>query len=104
MFDIKLQSEYDDLYKYKDYYENIYYYRKGKLTLHNPYGPAFISSDGNKEYYIENKLHRLDGPARVWVDNYEEYWINNELLTKEKFDVHPERLKYLGKENLICLG
>ena len=101
---IKLQSEYDDLYKYKDYYENIYYYRKGKLTLHNPYGPAFISSDGNKEYYIENKLHRLDGPAIIHSNGLKYYFIDGKRLSKEEFDVHPKRLKFLGKEYLICLG
>ena len=62
---VKLESEYSDLDKYKSYYENNYYYKKGKFTLHNPYGPAFISSDGNEEYYINGKCHRLDGPARM---------------------------------------
>ena len=104
MSKIKIKSEYHDLDKYDCNIGSKYYCKKGTNIIHNSYGPAVIWKDGTKFYYINNKLHRLDGPARVWVDNYEEYWINNELLTKEKFDVHPERLKYLGKENLICLG
>ena len=98
-----LKSEYNDLDKYKYSNGNIIYYKKNTGLYHNPYGPAFISSDGNEEYYIENKLHRLDGPARMWVNNYEEYWINHEPLSKEEFESHPERLKFLGKEYLICL-
>ena len=62
---IKLQSEYDDLDKY-DFYGDTYYYKKNTDILHNPYGPAILFKDGDKEYIIENKYHRLDGPARTW--------------------------------------
>jgi len=74
-----LKSEYDDLDKYK-YREYIIYYKKGTNIWHNPYGPAYIDKNGYKEYYI-----------------------NNKGLSKEEFEYHPERLKYLGKEYLICL-
>ena len=102
MSEIKLQSEYDDLDKYS-YYEDIYYYKKNTEITHNPYGPAFISSYGGKEYYINGKCHRLDGPARIWATGTEEYWINHKFLKKEEFEAHPERLKYLDKGHLICL-
>ena len=31
------------------------------------------------------------------------YYINDICLNKEEFEKHHERLKYLGKEYLICL-
>ena len=99
---VKLQSEYDDLDKY-NHYGDIYYYKKGTHTYHNPYGPATLFQGGYKAYLIEGQWHRLDGPARIWPDGYTEYWINDEELSKEKFEKHPERLKYLGKGHLICL-
>ena len=75
----------------------------GRKMYHNPYGPAIISKDGSKSYLINGKWHRIEGPAAILIDGTEQYWINNDLLTKEEFEIHPERLKYLGKEHLICL-
>ena len=99
---LKLQSEYNDLDKY-DNYGDIYYYKKDSYISHNPYGFAYITKNGYKAYLIENKIHRLDGPAVIYPNGEEEYYINNEYLTLEEFEKHPERLKYLGKEYLICL-
>ena len=59
--------------------------------------------NGYEAYYIEDELHRLDGPARIWPDGNVSYFINGENLSKEEFEVHSERLKFLGKEHLICL-
>ena len=103
MSKIKLCSVYEDLDKYDCNNGNIVYCKKGTTIVHNPYGPAILFKDGGKEYVIENKFHRLDGPARIWAGN-ERYFINNKQLTKEEFEKHPERLKFLGKEYLICLG
>ena len=100
---IKLQSEYDDLNKYEYDNGDIYYYKKNTKISHNPYSPAIIWKDGSKFYYIENKLHRLDGPARIWPNGEESYYINGYYLTKEEFEYHPERLKLLDKEYLLCL-
>ena len=101
---LKIKSEYPDIDKYKSL-EDIYYYKKDTDIIHNPYGAAVICKSGYKAYWIEGKLHRLDGPARIWENcNYkEEYWIYYEYLTKEQFEKHPERLKFVGKEYLICL-
>ena len=98
----KIKSEYDDLDKYNSY-GDIFYYKKGTNIRHNPYGPAGVSKNGHKEYWIENKLHRLDGPASIWNTGEEFYYINGKYLTKEEFYSHPDVLKYLGKEHLICL-
>ena len=104
MFGIKLQSEYVDLDKYTNDNKHIIYYKKNTWLPHNPYGRAYIGSDRYKEYHIEGKYHRLDGPAMIFPYGEEEYWINDKHLTKEQFEVHPERLKFLGKGYLACLG
>ena len=103
MYYVKLKSEYDDLDKFKNNNGEIFYYKKDTGIWHNPYGPAIICKNGTKFYFIENKCHRLDGPARIWINGVEEYWVNGESLNKEEFEIHPERLKFLGKEHLICL-
>ena len=100
---IKLQSEYEELDKYKNINEDIWYYKKGTNILHNPYGPSLIYKHGKKIYHIENERHRLNGPAVIWPSGYEEYYIKGYSFAKEEFEIHPERLKYLGKEYLICL-
>lgn len=100
---MKVISEYSDLDKHEDDDGNITYYKKGTDIRHNPYGPAYIRNNVYKVYWIENEIHRLDGPAIIWNDGLEEYWINHIDLTKEDFEIHTERLKYLGKGHLICL-
>ena len=100
---IKIISEFCYLDKYVGFFYNIYYYKKNTNILHNPYGPAYIGMNGYEAYYIEDELHRLDGPARIWPDGNVSYFINGENLSKEEFEIHPERLKFLGKEHLICL-
>ena len=84
MSEIKLQSEYYDLDKYKNHFGNIIYCKKDAYIRHNPYSPAIICKDGNKFYYIEDRLHRLDGPARIYSNGEEQYWINDTELTKEE--------------------
>ena len=104
MFNIKLQSEYEDLDKYENKDGVIFYCKKDTRMQHNPYGPAVVSKDGYKAYFINNQWHRLDGPALILLDGRKIYFINDKELTKEEFETHPERLKFLGKEHLICLG
>ena len=99
---IKIKSEYKDLDKY-DNNGSIYYFKKETGAWHNPYGPAIIYKHGYKQYIIENKLHRLDGPAIILLHGRGEYYINDKKLSKEEFELHPERLKFIGKEYLTCL-
>ena len=99
----KVKSEYNDLDKYKNIIGCISYYKKNTMLLHNPYGAAYITINGYKEYWIEGKIHRLDGPAIIHSDGQEIYVINNKEFSKEEFEYHPERLKFLNKEHLICL-
>ena len=99
----KVISEYNDLDKYKYNSGNIYYCKKDTSIWHNPYGPATIYADGSKSYFINGKIHRLDGPAIILINNQELYYINGKHLSKDEFEIHPERLKYLNKEHLLCL-
>ena len=98
---IKLQSEHKDLDKYKNIYDDIFYCKKNRDLIHNPYGAAVIYKSGTKSYYVEGKLHRLDGPAVIYPNGEVEYYINGKELSKEEFEI--EKLKILGKEHLICL-
>ena len=98
----KIESEYDDLDKYNNNI-NTWYCKKNTDKLHNPYGPALISLVNDTFYYLNDKLHRLDGPAVIWSNGNEYYYINGYSLTKEEFEYHSERLKFLNKEHLICL-
>ena len=99
----KIHSEYPDLDKYAYNRGDFFYVKKDINIFHNPYGPSYIGKDGYKDYRIEGLWHRLDGPARIFLDGKEEYWINSKRLSKEQFEVDPERFKLLGKEYLICL-
>ena len=99
----KIKSEYEDLDKYKNDIGDIFYLKKDTQLIHNPYGPAIIHKDGAKFYYIEDKRHRLDGAARIYSNGEEIYYINDKQLSKEEFELHPDRLKFLGKEYLICM-
>mgnify|MGYP000867960121 FL=1 len=100
---IKIQSEYEDLDKYEFDDGDIIYCKKNKNLIHNPYGAAVIYKSGSKSYYLEGKIHRLDGPACIWNTGEEFYYINHKELKKEEFEMHPERLKFIDKEHLICL-
>ena len=103
MFEIKIESEYKDLDKYQYDDGDIFYLKKDTDILHNPYGAAYIGKNGFISYHINGERHRLNGPAIICEDGSEFYYINGEDLPKEEFEVHPERLKFLGKEHLICL-
>ena len=56
MTEIKLQSEYPDLDKYKDDKGDIIYCKKGLYVYHNPYGPAIIDKNGKTKFYIDGVL------------------------------------------------
>jgi hypothetical protein len=53
--------------------------------LHNENGPAIVCANGDKFYYINGELHNPNGPAIVWANGKKEYWINDKLLNKADF-------------------
>ena len=59
---------------------NKYYYKDGASSkhdssrvLHRVDGPALEYTNGDKYWYIDNKMHRIDGPALEYV-NGDKYW------------------------------
>jgi hypothetical protein len=54
--------------------------------LHREDGPAFEWADGDKCWFLNGKLHREDGPAIECSIGYKSYYLNDEQLTEEEFN------------------
>lgn len=76
-----------------------YWTREGKTStttimgipfqkLHREDGPAIEWDDGDKEWYVNGKCHRIDGPALVYADpqpdGIKEWWTNGRKLPKKE--------------------
>ena len=46
--------------------------------LHRVNGPAIEWNNGNKEWWIDGKRHRIDGPA-IYFKGHEEWWQTGNL-------------------------
>jgi len=57
------------------------WYLDGKL--HREDGPAVERANGHKEWYLNGYLHREDGPAFEYVNGYKAWWLNNEKVDPE---------------------
>jgi hypothetical protein len=55
------------------------YYFDGKGQLHREDGPAIISPNGEKEWWLNGVRHREDGPAIEYANGDKEWWINGQL-------------------------
>ena len=42
-------------------------------------------ANGDKEWYLNGKLHREDGPAMVWANGSKEWWLNGNIYTFDEF-------------------
>ena len=85
-------------------YNCVIYVVKGTKKYHREDGPAIEWDNGDKEWYINGKLHRDDGPAQVYCDTFFWYLNGIRLPTREGwFEALPEdgRLKLLYSENFI---
>ena len=49
--------------------------------LHRLDGPAIEWASGSKAWYIKGKLHREDGPAIEWVGGFKEWYLNGEFIS-----------------------
>lgn len=81
-------------------------YLNDKGPLHRLDGPAYVSRNGTKEWYQNDRLHRedgpsiehknghkawyqnglphrLDGPAVIYSDGYQAWYINGKPITEE---------------------
>ena len=54
--------------------------------LHREDGPAAEYADGYKAWFINDKRHREDGPAAEYADGYKAWYINGKELTEEEFN------------------
>ena len=52
--------------------------------LHREDGPAYESANGNKFWYLNDKLHREDGPAIEYADGSKSWYLNDKEVTKEE--------------------
>jgi len=57
---------------------------------------------GDKEWYLDGKIHREDGPAVEWVNGSKEWWLNGKLHREdgpaiERADGHKEWYLYSEK-------
>ena len=43
-----------------------------------------VYTNGNKEWWLNDKRHREDGPAVEYADGDKEWWLNDEEVTEEE--------------------
>lgn len=67
----------EQLQSYTDSGGNIIWYLPSN-------GTALKQADGTKEWWANNKRHRLDGPAVE--SDYEEWWIDGTQLPKKEVE------------------
>jgi hypothetical protein len=54
--------------------------------LHREDGPACEWANGTKYWFLNDKLHREDGPAIEYADGSKEWYINGKKLSEEEFN------------------
>ena len=55
------------------------FWHNEKGQFHRLDGPAKEFVNGDKLWFIDDKLHRIDGPACEWYDGDKEWRVNGEL-------------------------
>jgi len=53
--------------------------------LHREDGPAIEYADGTKFWWVNDKLHREDGPALEYPSGHKEWWLNGKEYTEEEY-------------------
>ena len=56
-----------------------------------------VYADGDKFWYLNDKLHREDGPAAEYVDGDKEWWLNGEEVTEEEHKKRTSKANCEGK-------
>ncbi len=59
---------------------------EAKITENNVEYTVIIDTDGNKYWFLDNKLHREYGPAIEFITGEKEWYLNDKLLTQEEFN------------------
>ena len=94
--------------KYKDGIYDVVEWSNGAKewylndNLHRNDGPAIEWSNGTKKWYLNDNLHRNDGPAVEWSNGAKEWYLNDKEIKQFicKFPhedwVEIEALNYIG--------
>ena len=61
--------------------------------LHRKDGPAVECASGFKGWYIDGKLHRRDGPAVEYADGLKFWYLDGIKLTKEQHKIQTNPVK-----------
>jgi hypothetical protein len=57
--------------------------------FHRLGGPTIEYTDGTKYWYVDGKCHRLDGPAHEYADGTKRWYVDDERIDeKEIMDRH----------------
>jgi len=58
--------------------------------LHRTDGPAIELANGYKAWYLNGKLHRTDGPAVELADGTKHWWLNGKQVAMEDVFTDPK--------------
>ena len=79
-----------------------YYHSDEEMSIrHREDGPAIEWTNGDKEWYINNKQHREDGPAIEWTNGNTYWYLNSVEYSEEEFNKKMKNSKKIvikGKE------
>lgn len=57
------------------------YYKDKEMTIfHREDGPAIEWPNGDKSWYLNDKLHRMGGPAIEYADGSKGWFVNGEFI------------------------
>jgi hypothetical protein len=56
--------------------------------IHRLGGPAVEWANGGKSWFVEGKCHRLGGPAVEWADGYKQWFVDGKELTEKEFNAY----------------
>lgn len=57
------------------------YYKDKEMTIfHREDGPAIEWPNGDKSWYLNDKLHRVGGPAIEYADGSKGWFVNGEFI------------------------
>jgi hypothetical protein len=56
-----------------------------KWQLHKEGEPAIEWPNGDKEWWLNDKRHRLDGPAIEWINGLNKWYVSGKQCSKEEF-------------------
>jgi hypothetical protein len=69
--------------------------------LHRLDGPAVERANGNRQWWQKGLLHRTDGPAVEFADGYREWWIEGRFFTEKRFNQQTKKSTCENKTVII---